>query len=308
MHRIFQISLPADDAQRLCGELQKLETVVGLSLSKNVSLKPPGDLVTVDVLNKGADDVLELVRRAAEKHEVSVTTHEAASFIDPKQNRVVENDFDEAIWEEMETGLRHQGRVTWNFVLLMALGGAISAVGLVSDPTPQAIAFAASGIVAPGFEPLAKIPLGIVLKRRRVALRGLIASFVGYAVLIASAGLTTWILLQTNSIELAELVENPEIKNIAHPKLKELIVSGAGALAGVIIISAYRRSVLAGALIALILIPAAASAGAGIAAGDWKIVGNGFERLSFDVLFVVAAGLLVFWLKQILVHKRRPLI
>jgi uncharacterized membrane protein len=190
----------------------------------------------------------------------------------------------------------------------MALGGAICAVGLVSEPAPQAIAFAAAGIIAPGFEPLAKIPLGVVLGRWNVSRNGAVSSLVGYAVLIASAALVMFILLKTGSVEPVELVGNPEIEHIAHPTLKELIVSGAAAFAGILIIAAYRRSVIAGALIGLVVIPAAASIGAGLAAGERHIIHNGFERLGVDVLFIVAAGLIVFWLKQVLVHRRKPLI
>lgn len=308
MHRTILISLPPDDSRALSDKLAALETVIGVSLSKGVSIKPPGDVITVNVLNKGADDVLKLVGASAENNELSITTHEVASFIDPKKSETVADDVDEAIWEEMQTGLRHQGRITTNYLLLMALGGAICAVGLVSEPVPQAIAFAASGIIAPGFEPLAKVPLGIVLGRWSVAVRGAFSSLVGYAVLIASAALVMFILLQTGSAEVAELVKNPEIENIAYPTLKELIVSGAAAFAGIVIISAYRRSVIAGALIALIIIPAAASVGAGLAAGEQQIAFNGLERLGIDVLFIVGAGLLVFWLKQTLVHRRKPLI
>lgn len=308
MHRTINISLPSGDAPKLANELAALETVVGVSLSKGVSVKPPGDVITVDVLNKGADDVLRLVRTASEKHELSITTHEAASFIDPKKGEAIENDVDEAIWEEMETGLRHQGRIGRNYLYLMALGGAICAVGLTSEPAPQAIAFAAAGIIAPGFEPLAKIPLGTVLGRWNVVGRGALSSLVGYAVLILSAALVMFILLKTGSVELSELVKNPEIEHIAHPTLKELIVSGAAAFAGVLIIATYRRSVIAGALIGLVVIPAAASIGAGIAAGDWKIALEGFERLGIDVLFIIVAGLIVFWLKQVFIHRRKPLI
>jgi len=308
MHRTIQISLPSSDSQRLCDELAALETVVGVSLSKGISIKPPGDVITIDVLNRGADDVLNFVRAVSEKHEVSITTSEAASFIDPKNSEKIEDDFDEAIWEEMETGLRHQGRITWNFVFLMALGGAICAVGLVSEPAPQVIAFAAAGIIAPGFEPLAKISLGAVLGRWNVVRSGAVSSLVGYAILIASAALVIFVLLQTGSVKASELVKNPEIKNIAHPTLKEFIVSGSAAFAGIIIISAYRRSVIAGALIGLVVIPAAASIGAGFAADEQYIIYNGFKRLGVDVLFIVAAGLIVFWLKQFLVHRRKPLI
>jgi len=74
-------------------------------------------------------------------------------------------------------------------------------------------------------------------------------------------------------------------------------VSGVAALAGMIIISAYRRGVIAGALIGLVVIPSAASIGAGLSAGEQHIIRSSFECLGVDVLFIVAAGLIVFCLK-----------
>jgi hypothetical protein len=38
---------------------------------------------------------------------VSVSTAELTSIIDPEQERKVANDIDEALWEEVETDLRH---------------------------------------------------------------------------------------------------------------------------------------------------------------------------------------------------------
>jgi hypothetical protein len=208
----------------------------------------------------------------------------------------------------METGLRHQGRVTPNYVALMALGGIIAAVGLASEPVPQAIAFIASGIISPGFEPLAKIPLGIVLGRWNVVGRGLFSAVVGYAVLILASAVTMYILLASHSVEVAELVGNPEVKNLASPKLKEMLVSGAASVAGMVMIAAYRRSVIAGPLVALVIIPAAALMGAGLAARRPELLFEGLERLALDVLLIVAAGLLVFFVKQLFVHRRRPIV
>lgn len=79
MPRTIQISLPSSDFQEPCDELAPLETILGVSLSRGISIKPPGDVVTIEVLNKGADDVLKIVRAASEKHEISVTTSEAAT-------------------------------------------------------------------------------------------------------------------------------------------------------------------------------------------------------------------------------------
>ncbi len=307
MHRTIEITAASADTERLLRELELLKEVTGLSVTRGASIKPLGDVVTVHVLNRGADAVL---KRAHEHggEQVSIVTAELTSIIDPQHDEAVGKDVDEAVWEEMETGLRHQGRVTANFVALMALGGAIAAIGLVSEPAPQSIAFVAASIIAPGFEPLAKIPLGIVLGRWNVVWRGLLSSVIGYAVLILAAALTMFVLFATHSVEASELVSNPEVKNLANPKLKEMIVSGAAAVAGMVMIASYRRSVIAGPLVALVIIHAAASIGAGIAARQTNLILEGIERLGLDVLFIIIAGLLVFFIKQILVHRRQPIV
>lgn len=171
MHRTITIAVPAAATDARTADLLALGEVIGLSVSRGPSLKPPGDVVTAHVLNRGADEGLRRVARV--EGAVSVVTAEAASFIDPAHDDKVQRDRDEAVWEEMEAGLRHQGRVTPHYVALTAPGGAVAAVGLVPEPVPQVIAFVALAIISPGFEPAAKIPLGIALRRWNVAGRGL---------------------------------------------------------------------------------------------------------------------------------------
>ncbi|MCA1628118.1 MAG: DUF389 domain-containing protein [Acidobacteria bacterium] len=158
---------------------------------------------------------------------MSIVTAELASIIDPQHEEAVDKDVDEAVWEEMETGLRHQGRVTANYLALMALGG-VATVGLVSEPAPQPIAFVAAAVIAPGFEPIAKIPLGLVLRRWNVVWRGFVSVGAGYAVLVLAAAVTFLALNLTGHATIAELIANPEVEHISHPKLKELLVSGCG--------------------------------------------------------------------------------
>ncbi|MEJ7709203.1 MAG: DUF389 domain-containing protein [Pyrinomonadaceae bacterium] len=136
----------------------------------------------------------------------------------------------------------------------------------------------------------------------------MLSSVIGYAVLILAAALTMFVLLATQSVEVSELVGNPEVKNLASPKLKEMIVSGAAAVAGMVMIASYRRSVIAGPLVALVIIHAAATIGAGLAARRTNFIFEGIERLGLDVLFIIIAGVLVFLVKQITVHRRQPIV
>jgi hypothetical protein len=80
---------------------------------------------------------------------------------------------DEALWEEVETDLRYQGKLTVNYLGLMALGGAVAATGLTVESATQVSSLTAASIIAPGFEPLAAIPIGLALRHWSVVGRGL---------------------------------------------------------------------------------------------------------------------------------------
>jgi hypothetical protein len=228
MHRTLEITVPRAVTEPLCQQLTELEAVIGLSVQPGASRKPIGDVLVVHVLNRGADEVLRRVRKAVPTdNDLSVVTSEAASFIAPAVQELVEDDRDEAIWEEMESGLRHQGAITTNYLLLMALGGLIGAVGLVSEPVPQAVAFTASAIIAPGFDPMTKVPVGLALRQWIVTWHGIQSALAGYAVLIGTAALTMILLVATGETTGAALAENPEVQNLSHPGLMELLMSAA---------------------------------------------------------------------------------
>jgi len=198
--------------------------------------------------------VLRAVAAAAARHPgpFSVATAELASLSDPGHQHAIDRDVDETLWEEMEAGLRHQGRVTPNFLALMALGGAMAAAGLLAhDPATQVIASVASAILSPGFEPLAKIPLGLVLRRLEVVKLGLISAAGGYAVLMVGAAAAFLMLRAFGAADTAALLASPAAEALAHPSATDLLISLCGAFAGLVITSAFRNSVIAGALVAM---------------------------------------------------------
>lgn len=149
----------------------------------------------------------------------------------------------------------------------MALGGAVAATGFMVSGSSQTISLIAASIIAPGFEPLAKVPVGLALRHWAVVGRGLLSTGVGYLVLALGAGLAFALLRLTGVGTVKEFLGNSETKVLTDPTLREVLLSSFGALAGIIMIVAYRRSVIAGPLIVLEIIPAAAMVGIALAAG-----------------------------------------
>lgn len=295
----------------LLRKLQQVEHVIGIVRLRGASVQSPDcDVVTVHALNRGTDAVMQAISRAVAQRgsPYSVATAELASLSEPGRQHAIDHDVDEALWEEMETGLRHQGRITPNFLVLMALGGMIGGAGLLAkDPTLQVIASIAAAIIAPGFEPLAKIPLGLVLRRFEVARAGVLSALAGYGALIAGGAAAFLILQALGAADTASLVSSPAAEHLAHPPAADVLVAVCGAFAGLVIQAAYRRSVIAGALVAMRLIDAAAVIGAALAAGAPELAWQALERFALDAALIGLAGVVVVWVKQRFVHQRASL-
>ncbi len=308
MHTEIELIVNPSCTDELIQELDGMDEVISLSIMREASIKPPGDVLTVHALNRGADEVMRLAERAHEWGEVSVSTSELTSLVDPKQERKVANDIDEALWEEVETDLRHQGKLTMNYVGLMALGGAVAATGFAAESASQAISFVAASIIAPGFEPLAALPIGLALRRWSVVGRGLQSVGGGYLALICAAALTFLALRMTGVVMVEEFTANTEVRSLAEPGLREILLSTFGALAGMVMLLSRRRYLIPGALVALLVIEASALIGVALAAGEPGLMLEGAKRFGLDILLIVAGGVPLVLLKQALVHRRAPMI
>ena len=309
MHRTIEITVPPSQTDQLVASLSRLDEVINLSVVRGASVKPEGDVLSVHVLNRGADEVLRLAKVTGQHGGVSVSTGELTSLVDPEHEREVAKDVDEALWEEVETRLRHQSRATANYLLLMALGGAIAATAfVVRNPTEQAISFVAGAVVAPGFEPLAKVSVGVALRRPEVAVRALGSAALGYLALGFSAALMFVVLRLTGAVTLGGFVGNHGVHSLAHPAVRGVLLSACGALAGIVMLTTYRQYLLPGALIALRAIESAALVGAALVAGEAGLALAALGRFLISAVLVLAAGVLVVGLKQAVVHRRKPMV
>jgi hypothetical protein len=270
MHQTIEVTVPSSETDSFMAEMNGNGHVVGLTLVRGAPVKPAGNVVTVHVLNRGTDDVLRAVARGRQKG----ATAEIASLSDLDHQHAIDHDIDEATWEELETGLRHQGRITSNYLLLMAVGGIIAAAGVLAEPAVATVAYVASAIIALGFEPVAKIPLGIVLRRGEVLKIGIVSTVAGYAALMLAAAATYWDLHAVGAAEADTFLKSDGLKHTIHPDSLILLIAVCRALAGITMQAAFRRSVIAGALIALRIIETAGIIGIGLAITRFDLVGK----------------------------------
>ena len=210
----------------------------------------------------------------------------------------------ETIWDEMAFLLRRDTNLSVNFLSLMLLSGSVAAVGLWDNTLHIVIG---AMVLAPGFEPLLRIPFGWIGGPAVLASRGLVSTLTGYVALAIGAALSFSVLRALDPAAPADLMARSWIQywsSMTWPGVFLALVAGA---AGAVVVTAQRSVLSAGVMIALALIPSMAIAGMAVAAGNLSLAGQGLLRWAVEAAAVAGAGALVLGLKQAFVHRRRAL-
>lgn len=63
-HRTIEITVPPANTGALISKLKKSYQLVGLTVHRGASIKPPGDVLVVHALNRDADRVMRLADEA----------------------------------------------------------------------------------------------------------------------------------------------------------------------------------------------------------------------------------------------------
>jgi len=169
------------------------------------------------------------------------------------------------------------------------------------------MAFVGAAIIAPGFEPIAKTAQAVVLRQPKAAARGVISMVVGYVLLSAVAFLTMLLLSRLDGHAHATLLKQPVLRTLTEVHTTALLMSGAAAVAGIIMIVSLRDLYVVGPLIVLVLISNVSLTGAALALGEGRLALAALERAAIDAAAILVLGGGVFYWKQRGFHKRRPL-
>jgi hypothetical protein len=306
MARILEISLPKEHTHAVVSEIQASDHIIGIQIQRQASLKPPGDLLRVSATTDGVLSVMQLLesRQLLRSSDVTVTIMTTDATLSQPHNERIRQDFSDATWEEMESQIAKEGNIDINAIGLMMLAGAMAAVGIATNAIHVVIG---AMVVAPGFEPILRIPLAIV-SRGPSWRKGLADTAKAYAAILVGAAATTWVLQIPRSLSFDTSSDYLPVGVLVlywtSLSLPSILVTGAAGIVGALVV-AMRRSVLtAGVMIALALIPSAALVGMALVVGSYDVAGRAGLRWLVEVAGVLLAGLIVFGWKQLAVQKR----
>lgn len=306
MPRKVEIALPSAQTDEVIEEIRNIKEVISLRLQQDVSLQPSGDVIQLEVTDRSLHSLMQLLnkRKMLQDPQVSVTTSQPLSIISQPASLEITNDTSEATWEEMQSMISRESNMTANGMLTMIVAGIIATVGISTNALHLVIG---AMVVAPGFEPIVRIPLGLITDNVTWK-RGVTDILKGYAALIVAAALTTLALQALGQDTLdgkaSYLAEGALLSYWTKISMTSVIVSAAAGFAGALVIAAHKSVLTAGVMIALALIPSATLLGMALAEGEFYIAQQAALRWLLDVALVAAFSLLVFLWKKYSVHRR----
>jgi uncharacterized hydrophobic protein (TIGR00271 family) len=287
--------------------LERSVAVCDIVRVPGAALRPAGDLVLCDVAREAASVVL------AELEDLGLPEHGSISVERPKvvlsraaerAERAAPGDPTNAVvWEELEEITSESTELSASFIIFMSLATLIASVGIFLD-TP--ILIIGAMVLGPEFGPLASFSVALVQGRVPLARRSLIALLAGFPIAIAVA-LVAALIFKWTGIAPDTFTEDDHGLSavISNPDFFSFFVAFCAGIAGTLSLTTAKSGALAGVLISVTTIPAAANVAVASAYEDWSAAGGSLAQLGINLAALSIAGIGTLIVQRMVFERRR---
>ncbi|WMJ74696.1 DUF389 domain-containing protein [Cytophagaceae bacterium ABcell3] len=307
MARELTVTASREVINKLISDIEDKEGLLSISLHKEASIKPPGDILIFQVTNNTLNSFMRILENynIGGKDGVSLSTSEPDSVITNKPDSRIAKDGMDATWEEAEMVISKDSNMNINTLFMMAMSGVITMIGVSTSTIHVVIG---GMLVAPGFMPIMRIPLGLVTKNP-YWYYGIKDTFQGYFCLMLGATLTTFILWLLDSNPLLPEEEyyqlhNPFVDYWTSITLSSVFSSAAAVVVAVLLLATKRTIFTSGVMVALALIPSACLIPVCLISGEFELAGGAALRFGIDVALILGLSYVLFQAKQRWEHRR----
>ena len=239
----LRIASPAAQTERVLALLEEDTSVSALSVVRDASVRPAGDLVLADVAREGANEVIDGLRdlgvhQGGSLHIEPVTTGCRRTATRPSAGHPGSS-ADSVVWADVTQRAYEDSELNWTYGSFMTLATLIATIAIVLD---SQILVIGAMVLGPEFGAVAA--LGVALVRRRYTLlrRAAVTLVAGFGVAIA---LTTLLALAAKALGWITLADvtgpRPGTDFIYFPDKWSFIVAVIAGAAGVLSVTSAHR-------------------------------------------------------------------
>ena len=296
----IRVISPADLTPVVLERLRADHGTANLSLQPGSALEPAGDVIVVEVARERGNAVIDTLVDL----EIDIRGSISLLSLDAHASRsgaVAEeaaagHGADALMWQELEERAHADAQGTFTFYALMVVAALIAAIAIIVD---SAVLLIGAMIVGPEYAPLTAFAVS-AYRRQRDATRAAITLLSGLLLAIVAAAIITTVLEWVGEINRGfHSGSNFFTSFVSEPNVYSFIVAFLAGIAGTIALAQARQAALAGVLVSVTTIPAAAAVGVDAAVADWSDALGALGQLGINLVALVLASLATLW-----VHDR----
>jgi uncharacterized hydrophobic protein (TIGR00271 family) len=271
----LRLLCPSDRTAEIRRLLDGWVGVAHVAIYPGAAMRPPGDVLEVDVARDGAITIETL-------DTVLSDAAEAAEAAAPGEGA------DAIVWDELTARTGEDAQLTISFQIFLTIACLLAAIGAITD-TPVLVVGAM--VLGPEFGPLAAIAVGVVLRRRALVRVGARALLIGFPVAMAVTAVATLAFDATGLLTAAELDRQDQVKFIYDVGPFSFIVAMLAGLAGVLALTSAKSGSLVGVFISVTTVPAAAFASVAFVEGRFDEAAASATQLLVNLVGIVLAAI-----------------
>lgn len=297
--RLIQTLVPEGKRETVIEVLEAAE--IDFAMTAETSNSSFSDIVYIPAQADGVEDILEELRSVGVERDGYMVVTDVETIVSEQFETATESDEDDSNGEterisrdELRTKAENISRSTPNYLALTLISAVVATAGLLQD---SAAVVVGSMVIAPLIGPAMASCVGTVINDNELFWNGVRAQTIGVIVAVAGATLFALSYRFLLAPEL-ELLLIQQVAERAHPGLLVLAIAlGAGA-AGALSLTSGADEALVGVMIAVALMPPAASVGLGIAYLDTVLAVGASVLVLVNLLSINLAGVVTIWVKR----------
>jgi uncharacterized hydrophobic protein (TIGR00341 family) len=294
--RLVQVTIPTGKREATLDALE--DEGVDYVVTDETSGREYTAIVYAPLPRAAVEPVLERLREAGlddEAYTVIIETSTVISrrFEELEDRYAEEQDENRIAREELQSRAEELAPTTWTYVVMTVVSAVIATAGLLLNSPATVVG---SMVIAPLIGPAMAASVGTVVDDQDLFVRGVELQVAGMVLAVASAGAFAWFVKTAHFVPPGlEVTTISEVSERLAPDFLSLAVALGAGIAGALSLSSGVSAAIVGVMIAVALIPPAATVGIGIAWGLPMVsLGSGVLAL-VNALSINFAAIAVFW-------------
>ncbi|MFT4947455.1 MAG: putative hydrophobic protein (TIGR00341 family) [Natronomonas sp.] len=294
--RLVQITIPSGKRETLLSTLD--DENIDYVVADETSGRKYAGIAYIPLPTNAVEPVLDSLREAGLDDNSYTVVMEANTVISRKFEELEEQyaeepDEDQIARDELVAAAGSLAPSTRTYVIMTVVSALIATAGLLLDSPAVVVG---SMVIAPLVGPAMAASVGTVVNDREMFTRGVRLQILGLLLAIGTAFVFAFAVRHIHLVPpLTDVTAIPEVRERVAPDFLSLVIAIGAGVAGIVSLTTGVSAALVGVMIAVALIPPAATVGIGLAWAQPMVSLSSAVLVLVNVLSINLAALVVLW-------------